>query len=293
MNEYYQRAYRVAEGQEQEFKRLCKLRRKKKIYFKFGMSRISEYPDLLVEVYCILYDKKAMEKVYSDKALAFFRIMNEQILLFEESVKDMQRIFTQAFAFYKQNKRGFRDYSYDFIDYTEKFREVKLRDLTHFTIDLSQIFQIESDWENFPENLSRHLLHIRKSIYKSLKESMVDRIGYYYSQSNYFFGKWKKRQIEFIASEDGLPPLYNVSTTGVIYRILYHVSSGNNCSVSNTIIALDNVLEGIYQKKKKTLKKLSPINLWYALECLSEGDSIADMEKFITGSLFCKRDPYF
>lgn len=292
MHENHQRIYKASKEDEREFYHLCKLRRKKKIYFKFDRSRISEYPDLLFEVYYILYKKKVMEKVYSDKTLAFFIMMNEEILFFEKNAKVMKSIFTRAFAYYKKHKRGFRNYSYDFIDYFEKFREVKLRDLTHFTIDLSKIFQIESDWEKFPENLSKHPLQIRKSIYKSLKESMVDRIDYYYSQSNYFFGKWKKRQIEFIASENGLPPIYRVATVGVIYNILYHVSSSNNCSVSNTVIALDNVLESIYQKKKRTLTKMSPINLWFALENLGEGDSIAAMEKFITESLFRKREDF-
>ena len=292
MHEYYQRTYKATEKHEKEFNRLCKLRRKKKIYFEFGSSQISEYPDLLFEVYYILYKKKAIEKVYSEKTFVFFKMINKEILFFEKNTKVMKSIFTRAFAYYKKHKRGFRNYSYNFIDYSEKFREVKLRDLSHFTIDLLKIFQIESDWENFPENLSKHSLQIRKSIYKSLKESMVDRIDYYYSESNYFFGKWKKRQIKFIVSDNGLPPFYTVSTTRVIYHILYRVSGGDNCSVTNTVTAIDNVLERIYQKKKKTLLKMSPLNLRFVLEDLGEGDSIEDMEKFITESLFCKREDY-
>ena len=292
MNEYHQRIYKATDEHEQEFNDLCTLRSKNKIYFLSYDMGISDYEGLLSMVYHLLYKKQIFKEVYSDKTLAFFRIMNLQILFFEKNAKVMKSIFNRAFWYYKENRKGLNKYSHNFIDYFEKFREVKISDLTHFSIDLSKIFKIESNWEEFPENLNKHPFQIRKSIYKSLLESMIDRIEYYYSESNYFFGKWEKRKIRFIVSENGIFPIYSVSTTQPISTILCRVSGGNNCDVSATVTALDNVLERIYQKEKKTLLKMSPLNLRFVLEDLGEGDSIEDMEKFITGSLFCKREDY-
>ncbi|MBP7284211.1 MAG: hypothetical protein KBA66_21680 [Leptospiraceae bacterium] len=293
MNEYHQRIYKATDEHEQEFNQLCKLRSKNKIYFLSYDMGISDYEGLLSMVYHLLYKKQIFKEVYSDKTLAFFRIMNQQILFFEKNSKVMKSIFNKAFQYYKKNRTGLHNYSHNFINYFDMLREVKLSDLTHFTIDLSDIFKIESNWEEFPENLTKHPFQIRKSIYKSLLESMIDRIEYYYSESNYFFGKWEKRNIRFVVSENGIFPIYSVSTTQSIFNILCRVSGGNNWDVSAEVTALDNVLERIYQKEKKTLLKMSPLNLRFVLEDLGEGDSIEDMEKFITGSLFCKRDPYF
>ena len=102
---------------------------------------------------------------------------------------EIENVFI-SFASDIKNKRNGEYFTseYGFVRFNKDSKIVELRDLTHFTIDLSKIFKINSDWNLFPENLKKHKLQIRKSIYKSLLESMIDRLEYYYSESNYFFG---------------------------------------------------------------------------------------------------------
>ena len=82
MNEYHQRIYKATDEQEEEFNQLCKLRSKNKIYFLSYDMGISDYEGLLSMVYHLLYKKQIFKEVYSDKTLAFSRIMNLQILFF-------------------------------------------------------------------------------------------------------------------------------------------------------------------------------------------------------------------
>ncbi len=285
--------YKITEAHAHEFKHQCALRRTNKFRFKFEHKDIETFADLLFTVYELVNRNHTLEKVYSDKALDFFRIINEQVVFFETNSYVMQNIYYKAFKKFIATIRDYGSkyhvygygYGYGHIQFNKNSEIITLLDLSHFTIDLSKISKIKCNWENFPESLSRYTLQIKKSIYKSLKEGMLDQFDYFYSESNQFFGKWEKRGIVFMASEYRNYPFSKVNTAEIISQILYVRSSGNNCNTTRVINALDNALDKIYLEDRETLIRISPINLWFALENVGEGDSMQYMEEAITESL--------
>ena len=195
MDEYHERIYKATKEHEQEFKELCQLRRENKFEFKSNRTKIANYNDLLFAVYDLLDKNHYVGKVYSDKVLDFFRIINEHILFFEGYPDAISSIFQHALKQFKNKRNGeYFTSEYGFVRFNKDSKIVELRDLTHFTVDLSKIFKINSDWNLFPENLKKHKLQIRKSIYKSLIDSMIDRIDYFYSDSYRLLVKWKNRK---------------------------------------------------------------------------------------------------
>lgn len=292
MEDYYHRIYKATKEDEEEFLKNSFLLNKK-IKFKIDLNPVINYKDLLSDVANLLYKKIQLEKIYSDKVIAFFRIIGDRIIELENNPDILEKIFQSELLKFKNNTNPnykqwyFHDYGVIKYDATINF---SLEDFPFFEMDISDIFKLETDWHNFPENLSTQTEKIREIIVNSLKHGIFKYIEYFYSESNQFFGKWKKRKIVFGNYKLALWTLNDIK------GVLYKVSFSNNCNPHNAMVALDNVLERIYSKnkflskKKRDLIKLSPLDLELVLIDIREGMQIPEMEEWIEDALFRKWD---
>lgn len=295
MDDFYKRLYDAKEEHQLEFTKLSSKLLSNRI--RFLVDRLDdysfvEYENLMSTVSGKLSQAQKIDETQkSVKVLRFYQIISQNIGFLEGKPEFMQRIFDSAFLEHITDvKELYMNWKYD-TTYEDLMKQVnsqmvKLEDFPYFLIKLDKIFYVKSEWAEFPENLSRHIWKIKKIIYKSLKLSMIENIKYFYSESNKFFGKWRKRNIRFYPDTDNLR---------TITIILFHCSFSDNCDTYETKNALDNVLERTFAKNPKRLLKLSPIDLEFVLKEIREGMEIPEMEELIQKALFSKsyRNYYF
>lgn len=285
MDDYYIRIYRANEEHLQKFNELYSGLLKNKIKFHVERSGYSdvEYENFISAVNGKLFRaQKINETTYSEKILKFYQIIIQSID-FLESAEFMHRIFKTACLKHINEVKSYSD-RLGYSDYEELMKEVnsqmvKLEDFPYYVISLDDIFYLNSNWIEFPDNLLKHKWKIKKIIYKSLQLSMIRKIKYFYSSDNKFFGKWKKRDIRFFPDTD---------TLRTIEYILFHCSSSDNCNTDKIKDVLDRVLERAYAKNPKGLLKRSPIDLEFILRDIREGTEMPEVEELIHNALFSK-----
>jgi hypothetical protein len=286
-DEYYQCKHKIPEEYVLEFEKLFP-GNKNKFKFRFHIMQrlVWKYEYIYSEVVSILETKFNLKNIHPEKILRFFQIIHEKLMFLEKKRFAMGKIFHSAYLKHKKalKKTSMLYESNDYKRFISHMEDVRIfeEDYPHITITtnsyelyLGDIFNIQSNWSDFPNNLSKHKFQIFKIIYRSLKNFMIGSIVTYnikYYLDDVFFNKWEKRGVNLASDYDNV--------TG----ILFHVSFSNNCDTSATMIALNHAMNRLYYKKRGNVLRKYP-DLWLWLENIREGMDIPEMTELIYKSI--------